>query len=117
MRLLLSHRLDSPSFSALLELGILFLPGIPAYLWIWPNLQGSQIDIFQVIVYFYVLAGTLFIGLRRWNWSQLGLNRQGIGLTLACGIRSVIRIQLHYIIFAEFLTDARNAQHTMKGEP
>jgi membrane protease YdiL (CAAX protease family) len=76
----------SPSVSALMEIGLLFLPAIPAYLWIWPNLKGSYNDIFQVIVYFYVLAGTLFIGLRRWNWSQLGLNRQGIGLTLVCGL-------------------------------
>ena len=80
------NRHPSPSFSALLEIGIMFLPAIPAYLWIWPNLKGSQNDIFQVIVYIYVLAGTLFIGLRRWNWSQLGINRQGIGLTLACGL-------------------------------
>ena len=80
------NRLSSPSFSALLEIGTLFLPAIPAYLWIWPNLKGSQNDIFQVIVYLYVLAGTVFIGLRRWNWSQLGINRQGIGLTLACGL-------------------------------
>jgi membrane protease YdiL (CAAX protease family) len=80
------NRHSSPSFSALLEIGIMFLPAIPAYLWIWPNLKGSQNDIFQVIVYLYVLAGTLFIGLRRWNWSQLGINRQGIGLTLACGL-------------------------------
>ena len=76
----------SPSISALLEIGILFLPAIPAYLWMWPNLKGSQNDIFQVIVYLYILAGTLFIGLRRWNWGQLGLNRKGIVLTLACGL-------------------------------
>jgi membrane protease YdiL (CAAX protease family) len=75
----------SPSISALLEIGILFLPAIPAYLWVWPNLKGSGNDIFQVVTYLYVLAGTLFIGLRRWNWSQLGLNRNGIGLTLVCG--------------------------------
>jgi len=86
MRLPISHRFASPNISALFELGLLFLPAIPAYLWVWPNLQGSQIDIFQVIVYLYVLAGTLFIGLRRWNWSQLGLNRHGIGLTLVCGL-------------------------------
>jgi len=76
----------SPSISALLEIGIMLLPAIPAYLWVWPNLKGSQNDFFQVIVYLYILAGTLFIGLRRWNWSQLGLNRKGIGLTLACGL-------------------------------
>ena len=75
----------SPSQSAVLEIGLLFLPAIPAYLWAWPNLKGSRLDIFQVLTYLYVLAGTLFIGLRRWNWSQLGLNRKGLGLTLACG--------------------------------
>lgn len=88
----------SPSFSALLEIGVLFLPAIPAYLWLWPNLQGMQNDIVQVIVYVYILAGTLYIGLRRWNWSQLGLNRKGIGLTLACG--SVILAGRLMIIFS-----------------
>ncbi len=28
------------SFSALLEVAVLFLPAIPAYIWIWPNIQG-----------------------------------------------------------------------------
>jgi len=78
---------NSPrSRSALLEIGLLFLPAIPAYLWIWPNLKGSQNDYFQVLTYLYVLAGTLLIGRRRWNWDQLGINRQGLGLTLACGL-------------------------------
>jgi membrane protease YdiL (CAAX protease family) len=80
------NRHSSPNLSALLEIGLLFLPTIPAYLWIWPNLEGGHYDIFQVFVYLYILTGTLFIGLRRWNWSQLGLNRQGIGLALACGL-------------------------------
>jgi hypothetical protein len=76
----------SPSQSALLEIGLLFLPAIPAYLWVWPNLKGAQMDAFQVVVYLYVLAGTLIIGLRRWNWGQLGMNTRGIRLTLACGL-------------------------------
>jgi membrane protease YdiL (CAAX protease family) len=75
-----------PSLIALLEVGILFLPAVPAYLWLWPILKGTQNDIVQIIAYIYVLTGTLFIGRRRWSWSQLGLNRQGIGLTLACGL-------------------------------
>ena len=75
-----------PSLAALLEVGILFLPAIPAYLWVWPNLEGTSNDIFQVIVYFYILAGTLYIGLRRWNWGQLGMNRRGLWLSLACGL-------------------------------
>lgn len=39
-----------------------------------------------MIVYLYVLAGTLFIGLSRWNINQLGLNSQGICLALGCGL-------------------------------
>jgi membrane protease YdiL (CAAX protease family) len=75
-----------PNLAAWAEIGILFLPAIPAYLWIWPNLESSRLDMFQVVVYLYILAGTLYIGLRRWNWDQLGLNRKGIGLALACGL-------------------------------
>lgn len=40
----------------------------------------------QSAVYVYLIAGALFIGLRRWSWEQLGLNRKGIGFTLACGL-------------------------------
>jgi membrane protease YdiL (CAAX protease family) len=47
---------------------------------------GAQNDIFQVIAYVYILVGTLYIGLRRWNWDQLGMNRRGLWLTLACGL-------------------------------
>jgi len=75
-----------PSLSALLEVGVMFLPAIPAYLWMWPNLKGAQNDLFQVIVYVYILVGSLYIGLRRWNWSQLGVNRKGIWLSLGCGL-------------------------------
>jgi membrane protease YdiL (CAAX protease family) len=87
-----------PSLSALLEIGILCLPAIPSYLWIWPNLQGAQNELFQVIIYVYILAGTLTIGLRRWNWSQLGLNKKGIWLALICGL--VILIGRLMIIFS-----------------
>jgi len=71
--------------SALLEVGVMCLPAIPAYLWVWPNLEGTALSVFQVLVYLYILAGTLFIGRRRWSWSELGMNRDGIGLSLACG--------------------------------
>lgn len=27
--------------AALVEFGILFLPGIPAYIWLWPNVSGD----------------------------------------------------------------------------
>jgi hypothetical protein len=36
------------------------------------------------LVDLYVLAGTLEIGLRRWSPQDLGLNRCGLGLGLAC---------------------------------
>ncbi len=57
----------SPGLGALLEVGLLFLPAIPAYLWVWPNLEGSQVDLFQGLVYVYMIAGSLFIGRRRWT--------------------------------------------------
>jgi membrane protease YdiL (CAAX protease family) len=84
--------------SALLEIGILFLPAIPAYLWIWPNLKGAQTDLVQALVYLYFLVGALWIGLRHWTWDQLGINRKGIGLTLACGL--VILAARWVIIFS-----------------
>jgi len=75
-----------PSLAALAEVAIMFLPGIPAYLWLWPNVEGTAWSMpVQVAVYLYFLAGCLLIGLRRWNLSQLGLNRQGLGLSLICG--------------------------------
>ena len=63
----------------------MFLPAIPAYLWVWPNLNGTANDLFQSFVYLYIIAGTLWIGRRRWSPSQLGLNRKGTGISLACG--------------------------------
>jgi membrane protease YdiL (CAAX protease family) len=76
-----------PSLAALAEVAIMFLPGIPAYLWLWPNVTGTSWYMpVQMAVYVYFLAGCLFIGLRRWNLGQLGLNRRGLGLTLACGL-------------------------------
>jgi membrane protease YdiL (CAAX protease family) len=69
----------------LIEIGILFLPGIPAYLWIWPNLTAAHADIFQTLVYHYILVGTVFIG-RRWSWDSLGLNQKGWCLTMVSGI-------------------------------
>jgi membrane protease YdiL (CAAX protease family) len=103
-----------PSLSAFREVGILFLPAIPAYIWIWPNLEGAQSDVFQAIVYIYVLAGTLYIGLRRWNWSQLGFNRKGIGLTLACGLailagRLMIILSIDWAVHPSQLTWLRLA--------
>jgi membrane protease YdiL (CAAX protease family) len=73
----------------LIEVGILFLPSIPAYLWVWPNLQGTRETVFQVLVYLYVLAGAVFIGRRRWSWNELGINRNGIWLSLGCALAFV----------------------------
>ena len=79
-------KFGNPSLSALLEVGIMFLPAIPAYIWIWSNVEGKLGDIFQIAAYFYIFAGTAWIGFRRWNMHQLGLNRQGIWLSLGCGL-------------------------------
>jgi membrane protease YdiL (CAAX protease family) len=76
--------------SALIEIGIMFLPAIPAYIWVWPKVSGMSETIFQTLVYLYVLAGTIIIGRRRWSWSELGINRQGIGLGLGCAVFFII---------------------------
>jgi membrane protease YdiL (CAAX protease family) len=91
----------NPYAYALLELGALFLPAIPAYIWMWPNVRGVTNEIAQIITYIYILAGTLFIGLRRWNLEELGLNRLGIGLALVCTLvvligRSLIILSINW---------------------
>ena len=63
----------------------MFLPAIPAYLWLWPRVTDASESAFQVIAYVYYLAGALFIGLRRWGLADLGLKRQGIAVSLLCG--------------------------------
>lgn len=85
----------SPGLVALVHVGIMFLPGIPAYLWLWPNVKGTAwLMPIHVAVYFYFLAGCLIIGLRRWSLSDLGLNRKGVGLSLACGGAFILVRQL-----------------------
>jgi len=75
-----------PGVSALIEVGVLFLPAIPAYIWLWPAVEGTRLFYpVQSLVYMYVLAGTFYIGLRRWDCGQLGLNKRGILPGLACG--------------------------------
>jgi membrane protease YdiL (CAAX protease family) len=75
-----------PSVSALVEILLLFSPALPAYLWLWPNIEGTGwLGPVQIITYVYFLCGSLFIGLRRWNFNQLGLNHKGIGLSLLFG--------------------------------
>lgn len=72
--------------SALLWVGVMFLPGLPAYAWLWPNLRGTDWSHWaMVLVYVYFLACTLAIGLPRWSPDDLGLNRRGFGLSLVCG--------------------------------
>ena len=76
---------------ALIEVGILFLPGVPAYLWLWPKIENTGWFVpVQVVVYLYFLAGCLVIGRRRWTWDQLGLNRRGLGLSLISGAVLII---------------------------
>lgn len=79
-----------PSLAGLLEVGVLFLPAIPAYLWVWPEVSGTALDIWQTLVYLYVIAGTVFIGRRRYSWGALGLNRQGIWLGLGCAVALLV---------------------------
>lgn len=73
--------------SALIAIGAMFLPGIPAYNWLWPWLDSHPEwnTPIQSAVYVYFIVCTLFIGLRRWNWDQIGVNRKGIGFGIACG--------------------------------
>jgi len=74
------------SESALVEIGLMFLPGIPAYLWLWPTVTGTIWETpANVLVYIYFIVCILFIGLRRWNWDAIGVNRKGIGFSIACG--------------------------------
>lgn len=76
-----------PGLATAIEVGILFLPGIPAFFWLWPNVQGTSWNTaVQILAYLYMLAGSLWIGLRRWNLAQLGFNGNGLGLSLACGL-------------------------------
>lgn len=80
-----------PELSALIELGLLFVPALPAFIWLWPNLSDAFLgDLVQSLVYVYIFGGVLFIGLRRWTWSQLGVNRQGVGLSLACSALFIV---------------------------
>lgn len=75
---------------ALVEFGLLFLPGIPAYVWLWPNVAGDDRTWIQVIVYLYFLVGSVIIGFRRWTPGQLGLNRRGLGVSLGCGTAIIL---------------------------
>ena len=67
----------------------MFLPAIPAYLWLWPNIEGTGAWIANSLSNLYAIAGSLVIGLRRWSLDGLGVNRKGIQLSLACGLAIV----------------------------
>jgi len=87
MKQMIPQKQRHPGLAALIEVGILFLPGIPAFFWLWPNVRGSSWDTaVNILAYLYMLAGGLWIGLRRWSLAQLGLNRKGLGLGLICGL-------------------------------
>lgn len=90
----------------------MFLPAVPAYLWLWPNIKGTSNLIAQIITYIYVLVWTLYIGRRRWDWSQLGLNCRGLRLSLACGflmltMRLLIILAINWLIVPLTLTPMR----------
>ena len=79
-----------PGLSALLEVGVMFLPAIPACLWLWPNVAGTSAWIANSLSDLYAIAGSLVIGLRRWSLDELGVNRKGLWLGLTCGMAIVI---------------------------
>ena len=49
------------------------------------NVRGGGQIVLQSLAYVYMLGGALIIGLRRWTPGEVGLNRKGWGLSLACG--------------------------------
>ncbi|MFN2298413.1 MAG: lysostaphin resistance A-like protein [Anaerolineales bacterium] len=72
--------------SALLELAVLFLPAVPALIWLWPNLRDEHLQTaVQSAAYVYVLAGVLWIGRRRWSWEELGITHRGFWLGAVFG--------------------------------
>ena len=82
----------APEKSAAIKLGLLFLPSIPALIWLWPNVTGTVFYYpIQDLVYIYFLCGALIIGLRRWSWEQLGVSKRGLVISLVCG--SVLLIE------------------------
>jgi len=82
---------SNPGLGALAEVLLLFSPAIPAYLWLWPAVEGTRwLTPVQFVVYLYFLVGSLVIGLRRWSLSQLGVNGRGIFLSLGCGLAFVL---------------------------
>ncbi len=94
-----------PGITTLLEVSVMFLPAIPAYIWLWPNVSGALQDAAQTLTYIYVLAGTCLIAWRRSPhefgpvlgkpafWRVLGpwgLNARGLWLSLASGLAIIL---------------------------
>ncbi len=106
-----------PETAALLEVGVLFLPGIPALIWLWPAVRGTPyLDWVQVLVYLYVLGGTLFIGLRRWTWDQLGVSRRGVGVGFVFGSVLIVEQVLARVVLGDPLTLRPWAPVRLAGE-
>ena len=80
------RRFFFPGAGPLLETAALFLPAIPAYLWLWPNVTGAAHSIAEGLANVYAMGVVLFVGLRRWNLDQLGLNDRGFFFSLTCGL-------------------------------
>jgi len=62
-----------PSQTALAEVALMFLPALPAYLWLWPNVEGTAWRMpVQVVVYVYglIFAVPLYL------WRLYGRQRQ-----------------------------------------
>ncbi len=75
--------------SALLEVVVMFLPAIPAYLWLWPNVAGTSAWVANALSDLYAIAGSLVIGLRRWSLELLGVSRKGLWMGIACALAIV----------------------------
>ena len=76
----------SKELKTLLAVGLLFTPALPAYLWLWPVVEGPLAEAAEWIAYAYIIAGTIWIGRRYWRWDELGLKWSGLGLSLLCGL-------------------------------
>ena len=74
-----------PGLLTLCEVGMMFLPAIPAYLWLWPQVEGVSFLGVQILAYVYVMGGTLCITLRHWNLHEIGFTRKGLGMSLVWG--------------------------------
>ena len=76
----------SRSTTALAWLALLFLPALPAYLWVWPRLDGREEDAFQVLTYLYLLLGGLLIT-RLWGSpAAIGFTRTNFWPGLLAGL-------------------------------